>query len=1143
MDPITITTTIITLATFIKDLIDVGQNIKHSIEKVGENRRRIRDLVDDILGTLAQLAKLSRGHEDNFHVEELLDALGNLKADMLNVLSVAKKISAPERRSGFRGLQSQIKGWLERDDIEAQVKRLNKHVKKCYIQFTAFSAARIEHTSVRVEQRLIVNSVENQAKLQRLEGMMARVLVHTQFGQNVLNQTMEIIASYLSVQVMRLLDSLEKCTPAHLFHSETPYWDPAEPLLLVFPRPTSKSRVLHDILGVVLQIEHSPVQLSPRDTTDMLLSLGIALSSLGMQSEATASDAFSVKLFRYLVSRENGVRALPRLANALDNLSYRYRYELRHDLAVEVSQQSVGLCHFLSESAPDVDNRVLFLRVSNIHSTNLRAAGQIDAAISVAQDALAICRSLLPKTLEFASTKPDWASQYPEYEFQAAECAGSFFCLSGALSDASRHREAFLASKEGLEIVARFAGTIPPPSGSDVDAFFNHMCKMAEAGEFDLNFLTDVVILYSNLSRIYPQKFSKAFLFVLYARAYFSDPQAVAIRDLRLFLEPSSGSPPPIAMDDFSHSSPWIDDGVVESAIHALCALESKLELDAIHCFITHLIQTYFGIAIQVLRSKASSLIVEPVIDWSACHLTFYHTYDAFLVLPRPEQLLVLEVLADLVVYSRKNIDLPRSSPMNWSWNNLLWNYCGMLRQISCLTDALETTKDAIQYNLSPTTPETDELNWLGLQALVLADMGRFDEAETVLYDAEKRLNSPKPHWLLTVVESSILRQTGRVDQALLLLKNSTSRIANTHWAGPKCPRNRKKAVAKCRELHLSHPHKLHWPRIAVAYALTTLSNCLAVYGRADEGLAAAQEAAAIYAGPQWRQYCPLGYRPQYLTSKAHYTLSLRLAASGHLDKALINAEKAVEDYRELVSLEIRHTPSLANGLRNFASRLWDVNCRDESTRVLEEASSILREVADQLPHHIPTLADALEQLAEYLSTQGDVAGASSAASECADIRERLAHSRVSAEREAEAESDSEFWDAEEGSDSSCEEIVSQGAFTAQAEGAQEFQQIENSPFQTEEIVCSPPEAQVADTSFCFPESGTSPTTQQGVAGAQQTEVSGPEEARELTLKDISSKRVEVNLIEIELKSGPVHIAWWILLGMMGLFCAWSVRK
>ncbi|KAJ7233952.1 hypothetical protein C8J57DRAFT_1480158 [Mycena rebaudengoi] len=714
MDPITITTTIITLASFIKDLIDVGQKIKRSIEKVGENRRRIRDLVDDILSTLAQLANLSRGHEDNFHVQELLDALGDLKADMLHVLSVAKKISAAERRSGFRGLQSQIKGWLERDDIEAQVKRLNKHVKKCYIQFTVFSAARIEHTSarientsVRVEQRLIVNSVEQQVKLQRLEGMMARVLVHTQFGQNVLNQTMQIIASdprhqtlesqYLSVQVMRLLDSLEKCTASHYFHAERPYWDPAKPLSLIFLRPTSKACVLHNILGVVLQIEHSPAKLSPRDTADMLLNLGVQLSSLGVQSEAKASDTFSVKLFQYLASGENGIGALPRLAYALCKLSDRYRYQLRHDLAVHASQQSVGLCHFLSESAPEVDNRVLFLRASTLHSSNLRAAGQTDTAISVARDALVICRSLLPKTLEFASTRPDWASQYPEYIFQAAQCARSFFCLSAALSAASRHHEAYLASKEGLEIVARFAGAIPPPSGSDVDTFFNHMCNMAEAGEFDMNFLTDVTILYDNLSRIYPQNFSKAFLLVLYARAYFSNPQAVAIRDLRLFLEPSSGSPPPI-MDDFSTSTPWIDDGVVESILHARYALKFHLRLDAIQCFIAHLIQTHFGIAIEVLRRKVASLIMEPAINWATYHLTLYETLNAFMHLSRPEKLLVLKVFADLVDYARKSIDSCLSSPtVNWSFNNLLWNYCSMLLQTPCLSDALAITEDAVR--------------------------------------------------------------------------------------------------------------------------------------------------------------------------------------------------------------------------------------------------------------------------------------------------------------------------------------------------------------------------------------------------------------------------------------------------------------
>ncbi|KAJ7140987.1 hypothetical protein C8R44DRAFT_866657 [Mycena epipterygia] len=80
VDPITATTTIITLVTFIKDLIDLGQSIKESIEKVTENRRRIRDLTNDVLRTLADLANLSRGHEDEFEAPALLSALGNLKA-------------------------------------------------------------------------------------------------------------------------------------------------------------------------------------------------------------------------------------------------------------------------------------------------------------------------------------------------------------------------------------------------------------------------------------------------------------------------------------------------------------------------------------------------------------------------------------------------------------------------------------------------------------------------------------------------------------------------------------------------------------------------------------------------------------------------------------------------------------------------------------------------------------------------------------------------------------------------------------------------------------------------------------------------------------------------------------------------------
>ncbi|KAJ7090699.1 hypothetical protein C8R44DRAFT_990681, partial [Mycena epipterygia] len=195
MDPLTATTTIITLVTFVKDLIDVGQSIKRSIEKVGKNRRRIRDLTADILRMLSDIGELLRGNANAFQSPELLSALGNLKADMVYVLAVCRKLCPTENSPGFRGFRSQIKTWITRDDVEEKIRHLRENVNKCYLQFTVTSAARIEHTSLRVEQTLIINNVENQVRLRRLEGMVAQVLLETQFGEHIMNQTIEIIAS------------------------------------------------------------------------------------------------------------------------------------------------------------------------------------------------------------------------------------------------------------------------------------------------------------------------------------------------------------------------------------------------------------------------------------------------------------------------------------------------------------------------------------------------------------------------------------------------------------------------------------------------------------------------------------------------------------------------------------------------------------------------------------------------------------------------------------------------------------------------------------------------------------------------------------------------------------------------------------
>jgi hypothetical protein len=84
----------ITLGSFVKDLVELVQNIKNSIDKVresqfghhllsiaqvGENKERLSKLRDEVVGTLNGLTKLTEAHEYKEPSPELLSALENLK--------------------------------------------------------------------------------------------------------------------------------------------------------------------------------------------------------------------------------------------------------------------------------------------------------------------------------------------------------------------------------------------------------------------------------------------------------------------------------------------------------------------------------------------------------------------------------------------------------------------------------------------------------------------------------------------------------------------------------------------------------------------------------------------------------------------------------------------------------------------------------------------------------------------------------------------------------------------------------------------------------------------------------------------------------------------------------------------------------
>ncbi|KAJ7234889.1 hypothetical protein B0H12DRAFT_153155 [Mycena haematopus] len=200
MDPISVTTTLITLATCVKDLISLGQSIRRSFEKVKANRKAILALTEDIICTLVKLHELTAGNESNFLAPHLVRALGDLKAEMLYARSLTDRFPAASQKRSLRGLSAHFKTWLRRHDIESAIASLKEHVHKCFLQFTAFSAARTECTVLRIEHAITVQRVENSMKLRRLEGMMAKSLHDTQFANDVMQRTAGTISSLTATQ-------------------------------------------------------------------------------------------------------------------------------------------------------------------------------------------------------------------------------------------------------------------------------------------------------------------------------------------------------------------------------------------------------------------------------------------------------------------------------------------------------------------------------------------------------------------------------------------------------------------------------------------------------------------------------------------------------------------------------------------------------------------------------------------------------------------------------------------------------------------------------------------------------------------------------------------------------------------------------
>ncbi|KAJ7141149.1 hypothetical protein C8R44DRAFT_241542 [Mycena epipterygia] len=724
------------------------------------------------------------------------------------------------------------------------------------------------------------------------------------------------------------------------------------------------------VLGLVLQISNGSVQISMAVISHHLDCIGEYLSLLGMHSEATAAGIMSTNILRLLARGNSSVA--PCLALALDNLSRRYCHQMRCDLALQASQQSLDLCYNCSESSPDVDNRPLFLAALITHSSNLRLAGIPDAAISIAQEAVIVSQLILTKLVGLFTTKSGAQLVRPQDKWTAAKCCAAFFTLASAYSSAGRYYEAFLASQEGLETVVKFSGAVLAPIASDVDTAIDLLCRMAEAGELSRATLADNVVMFRNLARIYLEEFASPFLSILHAHVYFrgqADPSSHVPNELRIFLEPNPDSQPPLLVV-LSDPATAIEDfnGVVEDAVYAFYA-SSVTFVEATSSLIQCFFISHFDRATMVLRKVGASLIANPSVSPGVLAGAVIEIFDTLQLVSHSEQSSLLEVMTDLI---RHLCTLVGSQQASWKTRQ---HFTFALSSYFCiawlggrLDEALVLTYEAIKCLRSGSDNEEgdEELcDWLLCRSFILFDLGRFPEAAGVLQDiADDDIRRYTfVNFYHSLVRSRILRQFGKADEALHLLSERTSAVypqyrenygllielADIHLDlgnSRQALRDAERVVALYRaspiELISSQAEHVKY---ALARALNSLSNCLAAVGRNEEGLLAVQEAAALIL-PLNRTPLPIAWstvllRPQELAAITLCTLSLRLAALGNTQEALLNVQEAVNLCRELVLLAVRHKPFLASTLKNLSTQLWNVGRRDEAIAALKEVSAL----------------------------------------------------------------------------------------------------------------------------------------------------------------------------------------------------------
>ncbi|KAF4583489.1 hypothetical protein EYR38_002240 [Pleurotus pulmonarius] len=449
MDPLSITASIVTF-------IDVAKRIKDSVDKIGQNRQTLKELMNDVLDELTELRKLCQHREGELARARLdYDAVHSLEGLESDLNKVLQQILERRKRNRLSSLKAYVAVWAKNTEIEAHILRLKDRVSSVHRRFTYIASLRMEHG-------LLVVTTEHRMRMARMEGLVSQLLIDSDASgaapASVLDHASPdgVEFQFLRLQVRKIVDRLSHISATHAFIEEPLSAQPCMSYSQVSdPEPMSSlMRSAMITFLQILQLLEQPSDFTFLEGVEYAFKAYSLLLDVGLVEEAAAVTTWAVALYRRLT--QNDATYMTYVVAGLMNLA-----DIRTGTPEGMDAAKSALTACRSTVATPQEDSSSLAHCLRSYTFYLIRYGEFDTALEYAKEALAIQRDFPDHRVD-GDTLVVWeasgerdlvysSARSITRSFQlAAEEGFSLYLLAISLGCESRYTEAAIVGVEAI---------------------------------------------------------------------------------------------------------------------------------------------------------------------------------------------------------------------------------------------------------------------------------------------------------------------------------------------------------------------------------------------------------------------------------------------------------------------------------------------------------------------------------------------------------------------------------------------------------------------------------------------------------------------------------------------------------------------